>query len=150
MRPYYNILTEAGTCTFKGYKHTEEHKALLSQARSGEGNPMFGKKGHLASRWGTKLPARGAGSTRFACATSQILKMKEDFGKRVWLYDINTKETIGLFLSIHAIADFLKSDRRTINDYCENQHVFRNKYILSFSELSLNNKHDSVERAKIY
>lgn len=128
------FLTEAGTCTFKGYKHTEEHKALLSQVRTGEGNPMYGKKGPLSPRWETKLPA------------NQVLKMKEDFGKRVWLYDISTKKIIDIFISIHAVADFLKSDRRTINNYCKNQHVFRNQYILSFSELSINNINSIISK----
>lgn len=91
-KPYYNIHITAGSPL--GFNHSEETKKILSLARLGEGNPLYGKKGPLAPRWGVKLP------------DTQILKMKEDFGTKIWLYDIHSKNIINIFVSLHAAAEY--------------------------------------------
>jgi len=54
----YNILPKAGS--WLGHKHSDETKKILSEANTGEKNPMFGKTGENNTMFGKPRPS-GAG-----------------------------------------------------------------------------------------
>jgi hypothetical protein len=65
----YNILEKAGSPL--GSRHSEESKTIMSEAKKGENNPMFGKTGENHSRFGQPKP-EGAGRPSQAIEVTDV------------------------------------------------------------------------------
>lgn len=118
--PTMNILQIAGNSL--GYNHTEEAKAKISEAMSGDKNPMF-----YIDRTGENNPMFGKIHTVQTKAKMSIVK-----GTAIYVYD--TQGSLAYtFSSARKAAKFLNCSYPTILKFAKNGLLFKDKWILSIT-----------------
>lgn len=89
-----------------GITHTEETKALISEAMSGENNSIYGKN-HSAET---------------------LLKISEANGSKIQVINKETDETI-IYSSNCKAAEALGCSETTIRNYIKNKKVYKGKFL---------------------
>lgn len=155
--PEYNINPIAGSRLGSGHtelakakmrkrKHTEETKALISLAMSGENNPMYGRRGENNPNFGkifshsteTKSliskALLGKPLSEETKAKMSLAKSGENnpLSKKVYVYINSTPPILEYeFASIIETAKYFKCSHTSISRYIKNDKLFQGKWILS-------------------
>jgi len=119
LNPEYNILKTAGSLL--GYKHTEETIALMSLAKSGENNAMFGKSGE-------NHPRGMLGKTH---SPETLAKLSAVNGTTVYVYSSDGSTLLNTFPSARKAGEYFNCCHHTIKKYALNGLLFQGKWILS-------------------
>jgi|SRR5258706_8258038 group I intron endonuclease len=116
--PYYNVLKQGYSSL--GYKHTEETKSLLSElasnrvhsdetkaliarALTGENNPFYNKSHSIESK---------------------VRMIEANSAYPVYIYN-SYKKLLVIYPSVSTLAKFIKSNHSTIVAYMKEQTLFR-------------------------
>ena len=130
--PYYNVLKQGYSSL--GYKHTEETKELLSQlaknrthseetkaliarALTGENNPFYNKSHSIESK-------------------VRIIEAKSAYP--VYVYN-SYKKLLVIFPSVSTLAKLIKSNHSTIVDNIKEQTIFRGEWYFTNLPYDVNN-----------
>jgi group I intron endonuclease len=97
-----------------GYKHTEETIALMSLAKSGENNPMYGK---------THSP-------------ETLAKLSAANGTTVYVYSSDGSTLLNTFPSARKAGEYFNCSHKTIKRYTLNGKIFKEQWQLSTSLIS--------------
>jgi len=154
LKPEFNILKTTGSSL--GFQHSEESKVLMSLAKSGENNPMFGKTfmhsietKALMSSAQSKLDRTGENNPMFGKigelnpmfgkvgelnpmfgkthSKETKLKMSETHGSKIKVINKETNETI-IYFSNYKAAEALGCSEATIRNYIKNNKLYKGKY----------------------
>jgi len=134
LNPVYNILKIAGSLL--GYKHSEESKALRSEAMKEKGHPFFGKA-HTADTLAKMRKAKTSeNNPNFGkIHTAETLAK---FHKKVFVYSLDEalKESILIksFDSCSDAAKFFNCSTRVISYYIDKNKLYKNQWMLYSSE----------------
>jgi len=119
-----------------GKIHSAESLALMSEALSGENNPMFGKS-HSAETL-AKMSSAHKGKTH-----SAITKAKMSAAKGTTIYVYNAHGIlVNSFCSGKEVAKYFECSYMTIYRYTDKNKLFRGQWILSSSENNSTQKSD--------
>ncbi len=123
LSPHYNILKFAGSSL--GHKHSEETKALISQAQKGRILSADTKALMSQARVGKTLPAKTKEKMSLA-------KFKKIF---VYTKDLDSNELIlyKCFDNYTETAIYLNCSKRTLFYYVDKNKLYKNKWILATS-----------------
>jgi len=99
----YNILETAGSLL--GYKHSDKTKQILSDAKKGEKNPMFGKKGENNPMYNKPRP-EGAGSP------SQVIEVTDIKNNQTTTYDSINKAARALNINHARIVMYFSRNQQ--------------------------------------
>jgi group I intron endonuclease len=153
LNPEYNILKIAGSSL--GFNHSEETLAKMSEAKSGENNPMFGRTGENNPRGmqgkthseesllkmskaqsGENNPMSGKIHKEETIARMSVAKG----GSIIYVYSfLGSPESpekstlINTFSSARKAAKHFNYDNSTISSYIKSGKLFKGEYILSIN-----------------
>lgn len=141
--PLYNILKTAGNSL--GYKHSEEAILKMIEAKSGENNPWFGKKGENHTRHGKTLSIesrsriskanKGENHPFFNRKHSEESreKMAVKASKKVFVYTSDNSTFLYEFSAprYKDAAKHFKCIPSTISNYVDTNKIFKEEFILS-------------------
>jgi len=133
----YNNLSVAGSS--QGYKHTEESKnkigeaargrvmsaedrVRMSEERTGENHPMFGKK-HTEE---AKARIRGALTGRTLSAETRGL-ISSSLSKPIYVFDSNTQLLLASYSGIMAASEALHISTKTLRKYLTSGVAYKGK-----------------------
>lgn len=146
--PTMNILQMAGNSL--GYNHTEEALAKMSEVKKGKiystehkakiSEALKGKLVSAETKTLISLLKSGKNHHFFGKSHSTDTKDKISItsGTAVFAYSSDKSTLIYTFNSFRKAAEFFESNHSTIKRYCSNGELFKDKFILSTSELSSN------------
>lgn len=134
LNPVYNILKVAGSLL--GHKHSEESKALRSEAMKGKGHPFFGKA-HTADTL-AKMREAKTGENNLNFGKTHTAETLTKFYKKVFVYSLDEalKESILIkyFDSCSDAAKFFNCSTRVISYYIDKNKLYKNQWMLYSSE----------------
>jgi len=157
LKPEYNILQVAGSLL--GFIHSEETKAKISKALTGENHPMFGIIGENHPRFGIFLSAdiianmskaqksidrtgqknpRGMLGRIHTSDTLAKMSIAKGVGT-IFVYDTQGS-LVNTFISARKAAVFFNTNHQIIMRYVRNGGIFKEQWILSRSLISSDKK----------
>ena len=98
LNPEYNI-SQDPAAPFSGRTHSDESKIIMSDAKKGENNPMFGKTGENHPNFGQLRP-KGAGSP------SQQIEVTDITNNTTTSYDSMSAAARALNINIRRISNY--------------------------------------------
>jgi len=131
LKPKYNILPTAGSNL--GFKHSEETKALISEAQQGENNSFFGQTFSHSEETKAKISEaqQGENNSFFGQTHSYETKAKisEALGTAIKVLDKETNAT-STYASIRKAAEALGVTQRTLCYHFKktNSFIFKGRY----------------------
>jgi len=120
---------------FWGKTHNNETLEAMKLSKLGELNPMFGKE--KSPEFIEQMYKDKSGSNNPMFGKSHSEETLTKLRKKVYVYDVETKELIHRFESITEAKKELKMGYDTLEKYCKSNKVFKNK-IFSYNPLELN------------
>ena len=146
LQPEFNILKTAGSLL--GYKHSEETKALMSVAKTGNKNPMFNKTFNHSEETKAKLRKIQKGSKH---SQETLAKLSEIFkgnlnpmSKKVFVYKLDsTSNNTVFYKSFNTCSDaakYLGCTSRVISYYINKNKLYKKEWTLSTTENNLDSK----------
>jgi len=124
LKPEFNILKVAGSLL--GFNHSEETKALMSKAKIGKNNPMFG-----VVRSGEGHPRGMLGKCH---STETLGKISASMGTAIYVHD-SEGSLVNTFSSARKAAEHYNSSHSTIIKHVKNNKLFQSKWFLSYSKI---------------
>lgn len=130
----YNILKVAGSLL--GFKHTNESKVLMSEAKAGDKNPNYGKsisediKALMSkAKFGENNPMYGKSFSADIVTKLSIAKG----GSIIYVYNADKSLLVNSFPSARKAAKHFNCNNSTIKKYALSGKIFKEKWILSLS-----------------
>lgn len=120
--------------SFLGKTHSTETKMRMSEAHSGENNPMFDKAHSEETKTLMSEARSGENHPMFGLSHSDITKSRMSAakgGSTIYVYSKDKSSLVYSFPSARKAAKILDSNHNTIKKYALNGETFKDKYILS-------------------
>lgn len=130
LKPEFNILDVAGNSL--GFKHSDESKALMAEANSGENHPMFGKIHSAGTKAKMSVAKVGESHHMFGKLLPAETKTKISItkGTAIYVYDIDGL-LVDSFSSVRNTAEFFDCHHQTIMRYVNKDKLLKNKWKLT-------------------
>jgi group I intron endonuclease len=144
LNPEFNILNTAGSSL--GFNHSPVTLALMSEAKTGKNNPMYGKKGENNPMFGrthskdslAKMSLAKIGKKNYIFGDTHseetLTKMSKALGTQIFVYSSDRSSLLYTFNSARKAAEHFKVCCNTILKYSKSGKLFKNEWILSTSK----------------
>jgi group I intron endonuclease len=130
----YNILKVAGSLL--GFKHTNESKALMSEAKVGDNNPNYRKSISEDTKALMSKAKSGENNPMYGKSFSADIVTKLSIAKGgniIYVYNADKSLLVKSFPSARKAAEHFNSNHSTIKKYALNGEIFKEEWILSLS-----------------